>query len=140
MELDQPSCQWSFYRETSLYSPADKHFAPPRIGNTTAFEAGVLQKAQPGIPGENPENVSVVYDSNRSPCFAQQIREIDGISVVGWVRIESPFDVTNTPAIAGSAVVTPVGCQRNKRLLNHIRHKQSNTSRLAMTARGLERT
>src|SRR5215831_5690389 len=107
----QPSCHWSFYRETSLYGSADKYFAPPGIGHTTAFETGVLQKAQPGIPGEDPENVSVVYHSHGSPCFAQQIGEIDGIGVVGCVRIESPFDVTNTPAIAGSAVVPPVSCQ-----------------------------
>src|SRR5437867_6254546 len=113
----------------------DEYFAAPRVGNGSRLESGISKQAQPRISRENAEHMRVVNDTDRSVIFAQQIRKVDCVSDVAGIGIECPFDITNGPAVAGSAVVAAMRGEGNKCFASDVRHKQHSAARLPMHIR-----
>ena len=79
-----------------------------------------------------------MYNADGLIAFAEQVCEIHCVRGVRSIRIEGPFDVTDSAPICRFVVVTAVRGQRNECLLNHVRHNQQSAAAFAMGRCGFQ--
>jgi hypothetical protein len=71
----------------------------------------VRQQFQPLVAAKKTLNMAVVLDARLAVALSQQVRVIDNVGAVGWVRIPGPFQVAQSALISIATTVIGAGSE-----------------------------